>query len=72
MGFYDKSGKQRTNFCYDKVIMASKGDDLVCFNGLGLVVKDGKFAYLNENYRKWFLWVHLIQLFLLRNIKWEL
>ena len=28
--------------------MASKGDDLVCFNGLGLVVKDGKFAYLNE------------------------
>ena len=46
--FYDKSGKQRTNFCYDKVIMASKGDDLVCFNGLGLVVKDGKFAYLNE------------------------
>lgn len=45
--FYDKSGKQWTDFCYDEVIMASKDNDLVCFNGLGLVVKDGKFAYLN-------------------------
>lgn len=45
--FYDKSGKQWTEFCYDEVMMASKDRDRVCFNGLGLVMKDGEFAYLN-------------------------
>lgn len=47
--FFDKSGKQWTEFCYDKIIRASKDRDRICINSLGLVMKDGKYAYLNSN-----------------------
>lgn len=46
--FFDKSGKQWTGFCYDEIRRASKDSDLVCINGLGLVVRNGEYAYLNS------------------------